>query len=113
VNGFRYLQGVATLSLDSGKCTGCRMCVEVCPHGVFEMGADRRAHIRDLDACMECGACATNCAWGAIALDPGVGCASAIINSWIRGGEPSCDCKGSAPSEAHDPGRQDNGKACC
>ncbi len=87
----RYLPGVATLKLDAEKCNGCRACTQVCPHGIFEI-ADGRAAIVDLDACMECGACALNCAQGAIALSPGVGCAAAIINSWIRGGEPSCDC---------------------
>ena len=105
VNGLRYLEGVTTLALDADKCTGCRMCVEVCPHAVFEMGADKRASIRDLDACMECGACATNCAWGAISLKPGVGCAQAIINSWVFGGEPSCDCKGGSAADA--------GNSCC
>jgi NAD-dependent dihydropyrimidine dehydrogenase PreA subunit len=113
VNGLRYLDGVSTLSLDSEKCTGCRMCIEVCPHGVFELAADKRAHIIDSDACMECGACATNCAWGAISLKPGVGCASAIIHSWIYGGEPTCDCNGgstNAPDSSH-PG--DPGGSCC
>ncbi len=105
MNGLRYLEGVSTLSLDDEKCTGCRMCVEVCPHGVFEMGADKRAHIRDVDACMECGACSTNCAYSAISLDPGVGCAQAIIHSWIFGGEPTCDCKGGTQS--------DSGSSCC
>jgi NAD-dependent dihydropyrimidine dehydrogenase PreA subunit len=81
------------------------MCVEVCPHAVFEMGADKRAHIRDLDACMECGACSTNCAWNAIALKPGVGCAQAIIHSWVFGGEPSCDCGSGSQNDA--------GSSCC
>ncbi len=80
------------------------MCVTVCPHAVFEMGADKRARVRDADACMECGACATNCAYGAISLHPGVGCAQAIIHSWIFGGEPTCDCQG---------GSQSGSGSCC
>lgn len=43
---------------------------------------------------MECGACVNNCAFGALDVDKGVGCASAIINSIISGGEPSCGCSG-------------------
>lgn len=89
--GLRYIEGVATLALDVDACNGCTLCTVVCPHGVFEM-SERKARIIDLDACMECGACAMNCAQGAITLKPGVGCAAAIINGWITGGEPSCGC---------------------
>ncbi len=91
MSGLRYIEGVVTLALDPEKCNGCTQCTQVCPHAVFEI-ADKRARIADLGACMECGACATNCAQGAITLSPGVGCAAAIINGWIRGTEPSCDC---------------------
>lgn len=87
----RYLSNVATLRYDEGKCTGCSRCVEVCAHGVFAMNA-RRATIIDRDMCMECGACARNCASGAITVNQGVGCATALINSAIRGGEPDCGC---------------------
>jgi hypothetical protein len=45
---------------------------------------------------MECGACAANCAFGAINVDKGVGCAAAIINSIIYGGEPTCGCDNDA-----------------
>jgi len=87
----RYIDNVVTLELDAGVCNGCMMCTMVCPHGVFTV-QDHKASIADLNACMECGACARNCAPGAIALEPGVGCAAAIINGWIHGTEPSCDC---------------------
>jgi len=87
---FRYLPNVVTLTLDPQRCNGCRMCVTVCPHEVFEI-VDRRARIVDRDACMECGACARNCESGAISVDSGVGCASAIIIGALRGTEPNCD----------------------
>ncbi len=90
--GLRYIEEVVTLELDGKKCNGCRVCMQVCPHGVFEI-RDRFAHIADRGACMECGACTLNCAQGAISVSPGVGCAAAIINGWIRGTEPSCDCE--------------------
>jgi len=92
MQGFRYLETAVTLELDAEKCSGCRVCTVVCPHGVFAMGADKRAYLADRGACMECGACALNCAWDAISVKPGVGCAEAIIHSWIYGGEPSCGC---------------------
>jgi len=91
VQGLRYLEDAVTLEFDAEKCTGCRACAIVCPHGVFAM-RDKRAYVADRGACMECGACALNCASGAITVKPGVGCAEAIIHSWIYGGEPSCGC---------------------
>ncbi len=87
----KYLANVTTLAYDSEKCAGCGRCVEVCPQAVFEM-RDRRAAITDRDLCMECGACARNCDFGAITVNSGVGCASAIINSIINGGPPTCGC---------------------
>ncbi|HWP97096.1 MAG TPA: mercury methylation ferredoxin HgcB [Syntrophomonadaceae bacterium] len=88
-----YLKNVATLELDSDKCNGCGLCLEVCPHEVFSLQG-RVLQIDDRDACMECGACALNCPFDAIHVSSGVGCANAIIWSKIRGGEPSCDCGG-------------------
>jgi NAD-dependent dihydropyrimidine dehydrogenase PreA subunit len=78
-------------------CTGCGRCVEVCPQRVFEM-QEKRAAIADRDCCMECGACALNCEFGAITVNAGVGCAAAIINSLINGGPPTCDCSGGGAS---------------
>ncbi len=89
----KYLSNVANLELSQERCTGCVMCIEVCPHDVFVM-KNRKAVITDKDRCMECGACSANCAFGALTVDKGVGCASALINSMITGGEPTCDCSG-------------------
>ena len=55
-----YLKDVVTLSLDSEKCFGCGMCLEVCPHRVLARD-NGKVRIEDRDACMECGACAKNC----------------------------------------------------
>jgi len=87
----RYLKNGETLMLDTAACTGCRECIEVCPHAVFAM-KDGKAEIRDRGACMECGACARNCPAGAISVKAGVGCAAAIITGKLRGTEPTCDC---------------------
>jgi NAD-dependent dihydropyrimidine dehydrogenase PreA subunit len=93
----KYLANVTTLKYASEKCAGCGRCIEVCPQGVFAM-QEKRAVITDSDLCMECGACAMNCDFGAIAVNAGVGCAEAIINSLLYGGEPSCDCSNSKDS---------------
>ena len=116
----KYLANTTTLAYDPAKCAGCGRCVEVCPHGVFELaemnstltpaplpqgegirtGGIRRARLTDRDKCMECGACARNCEFGAISVNAGVGCAAALINSMVTGGEPTCGCG-------------DSGAGCC
>lgn len=74
----RYLKNVVTLKFQSEMCTGCGMCVEVCPHGVFRLD-DGRAVVTERNLCMECGACAKNCPVSAISVRPGVGCAYALL----------------------------------
>jgi len=83
MKGFRYLEGVATLEYNRERCVGCGRCVDVCPHQVFEM-EQKKAVLLDKDACMECGACALNCPATAISVDAGVGCATGLINEWLR-----------------------------
>jgi NAD-dependent dihydropyrimidine dehydrogenase PreA subunit len=96
----KYLPDVSTLVLNTARCTGCGICIEVCPHEVFAL-RDKKATVLDKDRCMECGACVQNCAFGALTVDKGVGCAAALINSIITGDEPSCDCS------------SDNKNSCC
>jgi len=86
-----YLKNVVTLKLTVGKCIGCGMCVNVCPHEVFLI-KNGKAHIVDKDRCMECGACSNNCPVSAIEVKQGVGCAPAIIVGKLTGSEPNCGC---------------------
>ena len=86
-----YIKNVSTLLLNAEKCIGCGMCAQVCPHNVFDI-MEKKAAIRDLDACMECSACVRNCPVSALHATPGVGCASAIITGFLTGTEPSCGC---------------------
>jgi len=89
VTGLRYISGVPTIELDRTKCSGCRMCLKVCPHPVFGF-EDGKALLLDSDLCMECGACVKNCPESALSVHPGVGCAAAILNGWITRREPHC-----------------------
>ena len=101
--GFEYLKNVVTLKLsDPLRCTGCGMCVNVCPHNVFKI-ENRKAVIINRDACMECGACKKNCPCGIIGVREGVGCAAALIYGMVRKTEPQCGCSGSGTE----------GKGCC
>lgn len=72
----KYLDGVVTLKLDHSKCINCYKCITVCPRNVF-INTDQLV-IRNLDNCIECGACQMNCPTDALAVDQGVGCFSAI-----------------------------------
>jgi ferredoxin len=96
-----YLKDVVTLKLDETKCTGCGMCLEVCPHAVFQMNT-RHVEIRDRDACMECGACSRNCPSEAVSVQAGVGCAAAVIGAMLGRTDQSCcgssDCGCSTPA---------------
>jgi len=87
----RYLKDTVSLAFNPDKCTGCGRCEEVCPHRVFELSAGK-ARIADRNLCIECGACALNCPVKAITVNPGTGCASAIIYGWFTGSEPGCSC---------------------
>ncbi|MGD9566899.1 MAG: mercury methylation ferredoxin HgcB [Sedimentibacter sp.] len=87
----KYLKNVVTLKLDADRCTGCGRCIEVCPHNVFEL-KDKKAMMINRDFCIECGACVKNCPFHAVEVNPGVGCAAAIIKGWLTGTEPTCGC---------------------
>jgi len=95
----RYMANVVTLELFPERCTGCGRCLEVCPHEVFA-GNGKTVRIVDRDRCIECGACMMNCPFDAIRVNPGVGCAAAVINGLIGGGDPQCGCSGGGASDA-------------
>lgn len=73
-----------TLRYDLALCVGCGMCEMVCPHRVFRMDG-RLAQVVRAPACMECGACQLNCPSGAIAVDSGTGCATAMMLAALKG----------------------------
>jgi NAD-dependent dihydropyrimidine dehydrogenase PreA subunit len=97
----KYLANVSTLRLDHDACTGCGVCTTVCPHAVFRI-EEKKAVLANFNSCMECGACQRNCAFGALEVRAGVGCAGGIIAGFISGGEPVCSC-----------GEDDGPVSCC
>jgi ferredoxin len=52
--------------IDKEECSGCGVCVEVCPPQAISL-KDEKADIED-DLCEECGFCAAECPVGAIAI---------------------------------------------
>lgn len=95
-----YLKNVATLRVDREKCIGCGLCLHVCPHAVLAL-SEAKIFIIDRDACMECGACAMNCPVQAIAVQAGVGCAQAVINS-LLGRKGCCNVDEHSPQSGTD-----------
>ena len=91
MKGIRYLKDVSTISVDVQACIGCGACIDVCPHSVLTM-KNKKVHLLDPDGCMECGACANNCIADAIQVNPGVGCAAYIIQTWIKKDISECAC---------------------
>ncbi len=92
MSGFdRYVRNSGELALDTATCTGCGLCLSVCPQAVFRLDG-RKAAVARGEVCMECGACARNCPVAAISVPSGVGCATAIIYGLLRGDDTSSDC---------------------
>ena len=73
-----------SLAYTPSFCINCGMCSVVCPHGVFKDGK-KYAILTRAEACMECGACQLNCPSGAIKVESGVGCATVMIISALKG----------------------------
>lgn len=73
-----------TLTYNRELCNGCWMCLMVCPHAVFAAG-NKKIDIINKPACMECGACSKNCEPGALKVESGVGCATAMFMASLKG----------------------------
>jgi NAD-dependent dihydropyrimidine dehydrogenase PreA subunit len=53
------------VKVDKEKCTGCSVCVEVCPVNAIKIKKDKAAIS---DECVECGACVNQCPNEAITI---------------------------------------------
>jgi NAD-dependent dihydropyrimidine dehydrogenase PreA subunit len=88
----KYLSEDITLEFVVEKCTSCGKCIEVCPRAVFAK-VEKLVKVVNKEMCIECGACMRNCAFDAVRVSPGTGCAEAIIKGWWNNTEPDCgDC---------------------
>ncbi len=78
------------IAIDMECCTGCGVCLQVCPREVLSLEA-RRAVVRDHPA--ECGACRLNCPADAIVVTKGTGCLLAILREDImKTARPGTGC---------------------
>ena len=58
-------KALITYSIDPDKCTGCGLCIKVCPTQATS-GEKKKAHKIDNDKCTRCGACIESCKFEAI-----------------------------------------------
>ena len=58
-------EGIVTIEIDEGKCSGSEECVNACPVDVFEI-VDGKSKATNLDNCIECCACVDVCPTKAI-----------------------------------------------
>lgn len=54
--------------IDAEECSGCGICVDVCPNEVLDLVDDIAVAVKE-DACDGCGTCAEECAMGAIEIE--------------------------------------------
>ena len=58
-------KALITYSIDPERCTGCGLCIKVCPTQATS-GEKKKAHTIDKDKCTRCGACIESCKFEAI-----------------------------------------------
>lgn len=62
--------------IDDEKCTGCGVCVDVCPQQIIEIiqvGLKKRARVTDIELCVVCQYCQKMCPYGAVTVElPGI-----------------------------------------
>lgn len=56
-----------TALIDTDTCTGCGICIQVCPYSALEKGEDRKSHVIEA-LCKGCGACGATCPYGAVTM---------------------------------------------
>ncbi|RLG54381.1 MAG: hypothetical protein DRO00_01395 [Thermoproteota archaeon] len=58
-----------TILLDEERCTGCRLCENLCPANIYEMGSGKMKIKKErLSYCFVCRACEVSCPTQAIAV---------------------------------------------
>lgn len=67
------MTNIAELKIDTGKCTGCGLCVKVCPGSIISIGGADKATHGDItefgwDGCWKCMHCLAVCPQGAISV---------------------------------------------
>ena len=62
----RIETGGVVSTVDKRKCTGCGVCVEICPFNAIEIDAKEKVAVVNEALCKGCGVCASSCRSGAL-----------------------------------------------
>ncbi len=55
--------------INNSKCSGCGICIDVCPRGCFELNKERGiVNIKEQEKCIQCGACIIQCPQDALSF---------------------------------------------
>ena len=60
-------KALITFNIDEEKCTGCGVCIKVCPQMAIS-GEKKKPHTIDQERCIACGLCRDSCKFDAIAV---------------------------------------------
>jgi len=58
-------KALITYWIDPDKCTGCKVCLQVCTYGAIT-GRKKQVHVIDTQLCQKCGICRSECKFDAI-----------------------------------------------
>lgn len=65
IESTKVVSSMVEIKIDKELCTGCGTCVDTCPVEVFEI-QDEKSVVVNVDECLVCLACETQCPEGAI-----------------------------------------------
>lgn len=69
VAGRRLEISPITAVIDSDRCSGCRVCVSVCPYKAISFDSDKEVSVVNDVLCQGCGTCAAACPSGAVTVN--------------------------------------------
>jgi len=61
------MNDILSVEIDRDRCTGCGICVDICPLDCFRLDEDDKAFMK-YDECWYCGSCTLECPENAMAL---------------------------------------------
>jgi NAD-dependent dihydropyrimidine dehydrogenase PreA subunit len=75
------------IEINKAACTGCDVCVEICPTDVLRLDSQKKAFAAYEQDCQACFLCEWDCAFEAIRVSPTTPCRAGARLSPSRGGE--------------------------
>ena len=55
-----------SIRIDTNRCTGCGLCIEICPGNLIKPGPSGKAYLKRPEECWGCASCLKECRFGAL-----------------------------------------------